>query len=75
VRLLERHNIHRPLHQTPMEFCRSLAYLPSEAFDSIRRLTEVFYHVRYGRAELSADEQQQLVHAIVNVEKSLSAHA
>ncbi len=71
VRLLERHGIIRPPHLTPLEFSSSLAYLPTEAFDSIRHLTDIFYRVRFGRAELSPEQQRHLVHSIVSVENSL----
>ena len=58
--LLERHRIFRPRHQTPTEFSDSLSFLPTEAFDTIRRLTRVFYSIRYGRRVLAQDEQRDL---------------
>jgi hypothetical protein len=60
VRLLARHQITRPKHLTPQEFSRSLLYLPGQAYDTILRLTEVFYRVRYGSAELSGGMQRRL---------------
>jgi len=58
--LLERHRIVRPRHQTPTEFSDSLSFLPNEAFDTIRRLTRVFYSIRYGRRVLAQEEQKDL---------------
>lgn len=58
--LLERHHIYRPLHLTPKEFSDSLAYLPSGAYDTIRRLTNLFYRIRYGQAELNHGQQRRL---------------
>src|SRR6266480_4007703 len=60
LQLLERHRTFRPPPLTPMEFSNSISYLPSEAFDSVRRLTEIFYRVRYGRKELSYAQQRRL---------------
>jgi transglutaminase-like putative cysteine protease len=53
VRLLEHHQIVRPAHFTPLEFGRSLAFLPADMYDKILRLTRLFYEVRYGGAELT----------------------
>src|SRR5690606_35369335 len=52
IRLLDRHDIQRPAHLTPREWSRSLTWLPSEAFESIRRLTDLFYRIRYGESRL-----------------------
>lgn len=75
MRLLARHDIHRPANLTPMEFSGSLSFLPSEAFDTIRRLTEVFYRVRYGQAELTVDQQRRLARVIDHVGHALSRSA
>jgi hypothetical protein len=58
--LLARRRIVRARHQTPAEFGDSLSFLPNEVFDTIRRLTRVYYRVRYGRQELDQDEQRDL---------------
>ena len=71
VRLLERRGMTRPRHLTPMEFSDSLSFLPSEAYHSIRRMTEVFYRIRYGRHELSAGQREKLNRALANVESVL----
>jgi len=57
LRLLLRHRIVRQPYATPLEFSRSLAFLPSEAYDMIQRLTVLFYKVRYGGTELPAGRQ------------------
>jgi transglutaminase-like putative cysteine protease len=67
VRLLERHRIMRPGHQTPMEFSRSIEFLPSEVFDAVHRLTAIFYRVRYGRHELTAGQQRHLAAVIAKI--------
>jgi hypothetical protein len=73
MQLLGRHKITRPPHLTPMEFARSLLFLPSEVYESIRRLTGVFYRIRYGGAELDAARQRRLSNVIARVDESLAA--
>ncbi|HWP39445.1 MAG TPA: transglutaminaseTgpA domain-containing protein, partial [Tepidisphaeraceae bacterium] len=68
IRLLERHHIVRPPHHTPLEFSDSLTYLPTQTFDAVRRLTEVYYRVRYGRAELTPSQRRHLHNVILQVE-------
>lgn len=60
LRLLDHHRILRPAHLTPMEFSRSLSFLPSDAYDTIQRLTGLFYKVRFGRAELTDPQRRRL---------------
>jgi len=72
VRLLARHDITRPPHLTPMEFARSLLFLPSDLYETVRRLTGVFYRVRYGRADLTPAQQRRLGNVINRVEGALS---
>lgn len=74
VRLLERQGIVRPAHLTAMEFGGTLSYLPTEAFDAILRLTEVYYRVRYGRAEVSDQQKRHLAHAVSSVEHAMTGH-
>ncbi len=64
MQLLEKHQITRPSHLTPQEFSDSLTYLPAETFQTIRRLTVIFYHIRYGRRELTAPRQKRLGNVI-----------
>ncbi len=58
--LLERRHIHRPRHLTPMEFSKSLTFLPSEAYETIQRLTRIFYRVRFGEAQVSGALRRRL---------------
>jgi transglutaminase-like putative cysteine protease len=58
--LLEEHRIVRPPHQTPAEFGDALTFLPNQAYDTIRKLTKLFYSVRYGDRQLDHDEQKDL---------------
>ncbi len=52
LRLLDRHGVSPPDHLTPMEFSRSVTFLPPQAYDQVRRLTEIFYRVRFGGRRL-----------------------
>jgi len=70
--LLERRRIVRATHQTPAEFSDSLAFLPNEAFDTIRRLTRVFYSIRFGRRELAGEEQRELELTVEGLEPLLA---
>jgi hypothetical protein len=71
MRLLARHHITRPKHLTPLEFSQTLLYLPSQAYDTILRLTAVFYRVRYGDAQLSYGMQRRLGTVIGRLEQSM----
>jgi transglutaminase-like putative cysteine protease len=71
VRLLAKHHIVRPKHMTPLEFSQSLLFLPSQAYESVRRLTEIFYRVRFGESELSAGMQKRLDAVIGRLEACL----
>ena len=73
LRLLGRHGIARPPHQTPMEFSRSLMFLPNHAYETVRRLTGVFYRVRYGDAELSSGQRHHLQAVLDRLEGELGA--
>ncbi|QOV91191.1 transglutaminase TgpA family protein [Humisphaera borealis] len=73
LRILERRKIDRPAHLTPLEFSRSLLFLPHSAYRSIRRLTEVFYRVRYGQQDLSAGLQRRLQKVIQRLDQDLDA--
>ncbi|MGH7215338.1 MAG: DUF4129 domain-containing protein, partial [Tepidisphaeraceae bacterium] len=75
MRLLERRQIIRPKHLTPLEFSDSLAYLPSEVYDSIHRLTHIFYRIRYGHAELQGSQRRRLAKVIERVETAMSGQA
>lgn len=73
MRVLQRHRISRPAHQTPREFADSLVFLPGEAYDAIRRLTRLFYRVRFGEAELAPHRQRRLETVVLRVAELLSS--
>lgn len=60
IDLLARRQIVRAAHLTPLEFSHSLTYLTSEAYETIVRLTEIFYRVRYGKATLTSSRRRLL---------------
>jgi hypothetical protein len=60
VRMLDRRRIARPRHLTPREFSQSLLFLPADVYQTILRLTELFYRVRYGGVELTPARQRRL---------------
>ena len=72
LRLLDHHRILRPAHLTPMEFSRSLSFLPSDAYDTIQRLTGLFYRVRFGRAELTDPQRRRLSTVISRLSSELT---
>ncbi len=74
VQLLARHQIHRPAYLTPLEFSDSLTFLPTQAYDAIQRLTDVFYRIRYGRADLTPAQRRHLVNVIAELESVLGRH-
>ena len=71
LQLLNRHRIRQPAHLTPMEFSRSLAFLPADAYDTVRRLTALFYKVRYGGIELPASRQRRLNQVLAQLSRAL----
>jgi hypothetical protein len=68
---LERRQILRPVHLTPKEFSESITFVPSEAYDAIRRVTEIFYKVRYGRIELTSKQQKHLDNVVRRIDAVL----
>jgi hypothetical protein len=71
LRLLERHGIERSAHLTPLEFSESLSFLPAQAYDAIRRLTRMFYKIRYGGAQLAPAHQRRLALTLNRLEDCL----
>lgn len=69
--LLARHRIVRPAHLTPREFGESLLFLPSDAYQTVLRLTKLFYRVRFGRAEMSLAQRRRLETVIAQLDGSL----
>ena len=73
TRILERRSIERPAHLTPLEFGQSLSFLPYEAYETIVRLTGVFYRVRFGNAQLSAGQRRSLARVVERLQQQLLA--
>jgi transglutaminase-like putative cysteine protease len=71
IQLLERRRIVRPKHLTPKEFSDTLSFLPNEVFDSVRRLTDLFYRIRFGGAELTAGRRQLLGTVIERIDGAM----
>jgi transglutaminase-like putative cysteine protease len=71
MRLLERHQITRARHLTPLEFSDSLAYLPADSYDIIRGLTRIFYRIRFGHTQLQPSQQRRLNALLERLAQSL----
>lgn len=71
IRLLERHRIARPDHLTPREFADSLSFLPYETYTALRRMTGIFYRIRFGRQHLTGSQQRRLYKVIQRVADTL----
>jgi protein-glutamine gamma-glutamyltransferase len=71
LRLLERRGIAPPAHLTPMEFSENLTYLPQQVYHDVRRLTRLFYRIRFGQAELNAHRRRRLGNALAKIEAIL----
>lgn len=69
--LLGRKRIIRKPHQTPMEFSRSLLFLPAQPYETIVRLTELFYRIRYGRADLTPARRRHLTIVLARLNAEL----
>jgi transglutaminase-like putative cysteine protease len=71
--VLRRHEIARPRHLTPREFTRTLTFLPTEAYNTIDRLTRIFYRVRYGGVNIQPAQQRRLESAVNRLAETLPA--
>jgi hypothetical protein len=71
MRLLERRQISRSRHQTPLEFCQSLSFLPTEAYDAVCRMTHIFYRIRFGQMRITPGQQRHLFTVIHRLEAAL----
>jgi len=72
ILMLGRHQLVRPTCLTPLEFVESLLFLPSDVYDTINRLTKLFYRVRYGGAELSIGQRRRLETVLGQLSSSLA---
>jgi hypothetical protein len=71
MQLLERYNIVRPRHLTPMEFSDSITFLPNQAYTSVQRLTQIFYRIRYGGHQITYTQRQRLNRVINRIGQTL----
>jgi transglutaminase-like putative cysteine protease len=71
LQLLERHRISRPDHLTPLEFCDSLAFLPGNVYDTVYRITRLFYRIRYGQRELDSGQLRRLAAVIERLSRQM----
>jgi hypothetical protein len=71
--ILARHNLERPRHLTPLEFSRSLTFLPSEVYRDFYRLTEIFYRIRYGPATLPPHSRRNLSSVVSRIQVGLDS--
>jgi hypothetical protein len=71
--VLGRKRIVRKPHQTPMEFSRSLLFLSAQSYETIIRLTELFYRIRYGRAVLTPARRRHLATVLSNLNTDLGS--
>lgn len=72
LRLLARQRIVRPAHNTPLEFSQSLSFLPAEAYDTVQRLTNLFYRIRYGGADLPPSRRRRLTNVLARLAHELA---
>ncbi|GIW77400.1 MAG: hypothetical protein KatS3mg104_2463 [Phycisphaerae bacterium] len=71
LQVLASRRIERPSHLTPMEFSRSIGYLPHDVYSSIQRLTRIYYRIRYGGYEIDTNQQRRLIRVVDRIEKAL----
>jgi len=71
VRALDRREIDRPTHLTPMEFSQSIGFLPNELYSAVQRLTRIFYRIRYGGHEIDSNQQRRLNRVVERIESQL----
>jgi len=71
---LHRHQIVRQPHLTAKEFANTLVFLPAESYEAIRRLTRLFYRVRFGNTDLNSHRQrrvEEIVHRLAETLEKL----
>ena len=71
VQMLEDRRIVRQPQHTPLEFSRSLSFLPSGIYDTVLRLTRLFYQIRYGGAELTPPRRRRLQNVLSRLHHEL----
>jgi transglutaminase-like putative cysteine protease len=70
TRVLHRQQILRPNYMTQQEFADSLSFLPHQTYEIIRRLTRLFYRVRFGDAHLNPHRQRRLEEVVRRLAES-----
>jgi len=73
LRLLERRGMIPAPHITPLEFSDHLDFLPNQIYHDIRRLTRLFYRVRFGQSELNAHRRRRVGEAVARLEAKLKS--
>ncbi|HET8759580.1 MAG TPA: transglutaminase domain-containing protein, partial [Nitrospiria bacterium] len=68
LRALERQGVAKPTAATPAEFAQRHAGRPESAA-AIRRVTERYYEVRYGRRRLSPEERRRVEADLATIER------
>jgi transglutaminase-like putative cysteine protease/Ca2+/Na+ antiporter len=71
MEVLHRRRVHWPRHLTPREFTQTLSFLPTEAYDTVDRLTRVYYRVRYGGARVQPAQQRRLEEVVRRLGEAL----
>lgn len=72
LRLLAKQRIVRPPHNTPLEFSQSLSFLPADAYETVQRLTNLFYRIRYGGADLPPSRRRMLSNVLARLSDELT---
>ncbi len=70
ITALARRNFIRPNHLTPMEFTDHLL-LPRQEYEVVRRLTRLFYRIRYGTVALTPQRMRRLEQVVEHLEASI----
>lgn len=73
VQSLDDIGLRRKSYQTPEEFSDSLTFLPAEAYQGIRRITAMFYRIRFGQRTLQPAQIRRLQRVIDRLQESLAA--
>lgn len=71
LRVLARAGVKRGPNQTPLEFARSLEFLPPESYRVALGITRCFYRVRYGKRSLTPTQRRRLDHAVSQLEAAV----
>ena len=70
ITALARRSFVRPAHLTPREFTDHLL-LPEQQYEIVRRLTRLFYRIRYGTVTLTPERMRRLEQVVEQLETSM----